>query len=347
MAGQSPRSVSIQAGIAVGLLTLLAVGVALWANNVGGQWWLPPLSGLVVGAVCYMLVYRQLGVYIQDRVRIIYKTIRRFKGSSSNLNLDMNNDIVEQVNRDVMSWAESQIDEITNLRETDTFRKEFIGNLAHELKTPIFNIQGFILTLLEGGMEDPEINRKFLLKAAKNVERMSGLLEDLDVITKMEAGNLDIELVPFDLLDIVRETIESLEPKAKRNNIELRITKGMDGSKVMVLGDAAKLVQVLTNLIVNSINYGTEGGRTEVRYYDAEDSILVEVADTGIGIREEDLPRVFERFYRVDKSRSRHAGGSGLGLAICKHIIETHGQTINVRSTYGEGSTFSFTLEKA
>ena len=284
---------------------------------------------------------------IQDRVRIIYKTIRRFKGSSSNLNLDMSSDIVEQVNQDVMSWAESQIDEITNLRETDTFRKEFIGNLAHELKTPIFNIQGFILTLLEGGIEDPEINRKFLLKAAKNVDRMSGLLEDLDVITKMEAGNLDIELVPFDLLDILRETIESLEPKAKRNNIELRITKGMDGSKVMVLGDAAKLVQVLTNLIVNSINYGNEGGQTVVRYYDAEDSILVEVADTGIGIREEHLPREFERFYRVDKSRSRHAGGSGLGLAICKHIIETHGQTINVRSTYGEGSTFSFTLEKA
>lgn len=347
MAGQSPRSVSIQAGTAVGLLTLFAVGIALRTDNVGDQWWLSPLSGLVVGGVCYMLVYRQVGVYIQERVRIIYKTIRRFKGSSSNLNLDMSSDIVEQVNQDVMAWAESQIDEITNLRETDTFRKEFIGNLAHELKTPIFNIQGFILTLLEGGMEDPEINRKFLLKAAKNVDRMSGLLEDLDVITKMEAGNLDIELVPFDLLDIVRETIESLEPKAKRNNIELRITKGMDGSKVMVLGDAAKIVQVLTNLIVNSINYGNEGGRTVVRYYDAEDSILVEVADTGIGIREEHLPRVFERFYRVDKSRSRHAGGSGLGLAICKHIIETHGQTINVRSTYGEGSTFSFTLEKA
>ena len=347
MAGQSPRSVSIQAGTAVGLLTLFAVGIALRTDNAGDQWWLSPLSGLVVGGVCYMLVYRQVGVYIQERVRIIYKTIRRFKGSSSNLNLDMSSDIVEQVNQDVMAWAESQIDEITNLRETDTFRKEFIGNLAHELKTPIFNIQGFILTLLEGGIEDPEINRKFLLKAAKNVDRMSGLLEDLDVITKMEAGNLDIELVPFDLLDIVRETIESLEPKAKRNNIELRITKGMDGSKVMVLGDAAKIVQVLTNLIVNSINYGNEGGRTVVRYYDAEDSILVEVADTGIGIREEHLPRVFERFYRVDKSRSRHAGGSGLGLAICKHIIETHGQTINVRSTYGEGSTFSFTLEKA
>jgi two-component system phosphate regulon sensor histidine kinase PhoR len=286
-------------------------------------------------------------MYIQDRVRIIYKTIRRLKGSSSQINLDMDNDIVEQVNRDVMSWAESQIDEITHLRETDTFRQEFIGNLAHELKTPIFNIQGFILTLLEGGMEDPEINRKFLLKAAKNVERMSGLLEDLDVITKMEAANLDIELLPFDLLDIIRETIESLEPKAKRNDIVLRLKKGMDGSSVMVKGDAAKIVQVLTNLVVNSINYGKAGGHTEIRYYDAEDSILVEVADTGIGIQEEDLPRVFERFYRVDKSRSRHAGGSGLGLAIVKHIVESHGQTINVRSTFGEGSTFSFTLEKA
>ena len=347
MAGKSPRSVAIESGIAVGLVTMLATGAALWGNGIEGQWWLPPLSGTAVGTVCFVLVYRQLGLYIQERVRIIYKTIRRLKGSTSHINLDMRDDIVEQVNRDVMSWAESQIEEITTLRETDTFRQEFIGNLAHELKTPIFNIQGFILTLLEGGMEDPEINRKFLLKAAKNVERMSGLLEDLDVITKMEAGNLDIELVPFDLLDIIRETMESLEAKAKRNNIQLRLKKGIDGSKIMVKGDAAKLVQVLTNLIVNSINYGEEGGHTEVRYYDADDSVLVEVADTGIGIREADLPRVFERFYRVDKSRSRHAGGSGLGLAIVKHILESHGQTISVRSTYGEGSTFSFTLQKA
>ena len=294
-----------------------------------------------------MLIYRQLGIYIQERVRIIYKTIRRLKGSGSQPQFNLGEDIVEQVNRDVMAWADSQIEEITHLRETDTFRQEFIGNLAHELKTPIFNIQGFILTLLEGGMEDPEINRKFLLKAAKNVERMSGLLEDLDVITKMEAGNLDIEMVPFDLLEIIRETMESLEAKAKRNQIKLVSKGGIDATKVMVLGDAAKIVQVLTNLIVNSINYGKEGGHTEVRYYDADDSVLVEVADTGIGIRESDLPRVFERFYRVDKSRSRHAGGSGLGLAIVKHILESHGQTISVRSTYGEGSTFSFTLQKA
>lgn len=347
MAGKSPRSVAIEAGIAVGLAGMFSTALAMWGNGIQGNWWMPPVAGAGVGLTCFGLVYRQLGIYIQERVRIIYKTIRRLKGTGSQLNLDLRDDIVDQVNRDVMTWAESQIEEITHLRETDTFRKEFIGNLAHELKTPIFNIQGFILTLLEGGMEDPEINRKFLLKAAKNVERMSGLLEDLDVITKMESGTLDIELIPFDLLEIVRETMESLESKAKKNSIQLKLKKGMDGSKIMVLGDSAKLVQVLTNLVVNSINYGVEGGHTEIRYYDADEAVLVEVSDTGIGIRESDLPRVFERFYRVDKSRSRHAGGSGLGLAIVKHILESHGQTISVRSTPGEGSTFSFTLQKA
>ena len=347
MASKSPRAVAIEASLAVGLMSMAAVGGAMWISNVREGWWIPVVSGGVVGGVTFVLIYRQLGIYIQERVRIIYKTIRRLKGSGSQPHFNLGEDIVEQVNRDVMAWADSQIEEITHLRETDTFRQEFIGNLAHELKTPIFNIQGFILTLLEGGMEDPEINRKFLLKAAKNVERMSGLLEDLDVITKMEAGNLDIEMVPFDLLEIIRETMESLEAKAKRNQIELVSKGGIDATKVMVLGDAAKIVQVLTNLIVNSINYGKEGGKTQIRYFDADEAILVEVADTGIGISETDLPRVFERFYRVDKSRSRHAGGSGLGLAIVKHILEAHDQSISVRSTVGEGSTFSFTLQKA
>ena len=347
MAGKSPRSVAIQAGIAVGLLSMGGTGLVLWVSGVTHGWWMPPTLGAVVGAVGYLIVYRQFGLYIQERVRIIYKTIRRFKGSTGQTHLDMGEDIVEQVNRDVMAWADSQIEEISHLRQTDTFRKEFIGNLAHELKTPIFNIQGFILTLLEGGMEDPEINRKFLLKAAKNVERMSGLLEDLDVITRMETATLDIEMVKFDLLEILRETIEGLEPKAKRNNVKLKLKKGMDGTRVMVLGDAAKIVQVLTNLIVNSINYGKQGGHTEIRYFDADEAVLIEVADNGIGIKESDLPRVFERFYRVDKSRSRHAGGSGLGLAIVKHILEAHDQSISVRSTVGEGSTFSFTLQKA
>ena len=347
MAGMTPRAVAVQAAVTAGLTSLAATALATQFASGKVHLAMSLASGAVVGAVCFLLVYRQLGLYIQDRVRIIYKTIRRLKGSTSHAHLDMGQDIVEQVNRDVMAWADSQIEEITTLREADTFRKEFIGNLAHELKTPIFNIQGFILTLLEGGLNDPEINRKFLLKAAKNVDRMAGLLEDLDVMTKMESGTLDIELVPFDLLEIIRETMESLEPKARRSKIDLRLKKGFDSSQIMVKGDSAKIVQVLTNLIVNSINYGSEEGHTEIRYYDADDAILVEVADNGIGISESHLARVFERFYRVDKSRSRHAGGSGLGLAIVKHILESHGQTISVRSTEGEGSTFSFTLEKA
>ena len=343
MAGMTPRALAVQVALMAGAASIAATAVASDQTHLH----LKLVFGCLVGIVSFFLVYRQIGLYIEDRVRVIYKTIRRLKGSTSHVHLDMGRDIVEQVNQDVMTWADSQIEEITALREADTFRKEFIGNLAHELKTPIFNIQGFILTLLEGGLNDPEINRKFLLKAAKNVDRMTRLLEDLDVITKMESGTLDIELVPFDLLETVRETMESIEPKAKRSEIDLRLKKGFEASQIMVKGDSAKIVQVLTNLIVNSINYGSEKGRTEIRYYDADDAILVEVADNGIGINESHLARVFERFYRVDKSRSRHAGGSGLGLAIVKHILESHGQTISVRSTEGEGSTFSFTLEKA
>lgn len=343
MAGMTPRALAVQVALMAGATSIAATAVASDQTHLH----LKLVFGCLVGIVSFFLVYRQIGLYIEDRVRVIYKTIRRLKGSTSHVHLDMGRDIVEQVNQDVMTWADSQIEEITALREADTFRKEFIGNLAHELKTPIFNIQGFILTLLEGGLNDPEINRKFLLKAAKNVDRMTRLLEDLDVITKMESGTLDIELVPFDLLETVRETMESIEPKAKRSEIDLRLKKGFEASQIMVKGDSAKIVQVLTNLIVNSINYGSEKGRTEIRYYDADDAILVEVADNGIGINESHLARVFERFYRVDKSRSRHAGGSGLGLAIVKHILESHGQTISVRSTEGEGSTFSFTLEKA
>jgi len=343
MAGMTPRALAVQVALIAGAASIAETAVASDQTHLH----LKLVFGCLVGIVSFFLVYRQIGLYIEDRVRVIYKTIRRLKGSTSHVHLDMGRDIVEQVNQDVMTWADSQIEEITALREADTFRKEFIGNLAHELKTPIFNIQGFVLTLLEGGLNDPEINRKFLLKAAKNVDRMTRLLEDLDVITKMESGTLDIELVPFDLLETVRETMESLEPKARRSEIDLRLKKGFDASQIMVKGDSAKIVQVLTNLIVNSINYGSEEGHTEIRYYDADDAILVEVADNGIGISESHLARVFERFYRVDKSRSRHAGGSGLGLAIVKHILESHGQTISVRSTEGEGSTFSFTLEKA
>ena len=230
MAGMTPRALAVQVALMAGATSIAATAVASDQTHLH----LKLVFGCLVGIVSFFLVYRQIGLYIEDRVRVIYKTIRRLKGSTSHVHLDMGRDIVEQVNQDVMTWADSQIEEITALREADTFRKEFIGNLAHELKTPIFNIQGFILTLLEGGLNDPEINRKFLLKAAKNVDRMTRLLEDLDVITKMESGTLDIELVPFDLLETVRETMESIEPKAKRSEIDLRLKKGFEASQITV-----------------------------------------------------------------------------------------------------------------
>ena len=258
----------------------------------------------------------------------------------------MNEDVMQKVQNDVMDWATERIEEISQLKEQDSFRKDFIGNLAHELKTPIFNIQGYILTLLEGALEDPDHNRKFLMKAAKNVDRMATLVEDLDIVTKIEGGSLELDMEEFNLGDLVRDILEELEPRAKRNNIDMEFLEE-NRAPFMVIGDAPKVGQVLTNLISNSLRYGKEDGTTQVRFFDMEEQILVEVADDGIGMTEEHLPRIFERFYRVDKSRSRNAGGTGLGLSIVKHIIEAHGQSISVRSTQGKGSTFSFTLAKA
>ena len=235
--------------------------------------------------------------------------------------------------------------EIRSLREQDSFRRDYIGNLSHELKTPVFNIQGYILTLLEGALEDPRHNRIFLEKAARSVDRMTVLLEDLDGITRIESGNLELYREDFDLNKLAREVIESLEHTAKKSNIKLVINSSKDGV-IPVNADRSRVEQILTNLVVNSIKYGKEGGTTKVRFYDMDTDFLVEVADDGIGMTTEHLPRVFERFYRVDKSRSRHHGGTGLGLAIVKHLVEAHGQTINVRSTEGVGSTFSFTMQK-
>ena len=273
----------------------------------------------------------------------ISETISKVKGGGD-LTINMDEDVVELANQDVMEWAEGQIEEINLLRETDSFRKDFIGNLAHELKTPLFNIQGFILSLLEGGIDDPEINRKFLSKAEKNIDRMTSLLEDLDSISKIESGAMNIEMETVDIVELSSEIAENLDRKAKDANVQFKIR---EEEEFNVLCDPNKIGQVLSNLLVNSINYGVENGKTVVRFYDMGDNILIEVADDGIGIDEEDLLRIYERFYRVDKSRSRHAGGSGLGLSIVKHIVEAHGGNLHVRSTLGTGTTFSFTLQKA
>ena len=296
----------------------------------------------------YFLIYFMIEKFLYGKIKLIYKNITSMKAQKNNdVKINMGEDVLGAVSEEVKNWADNKGEEIQALKEQEIFRKQFIGNLAHELKTPVFSIQGYILTLLEGGLEDPKVNREFLLRASKGVDRMTHIIEDLDVIIKMESGRIPMKLKKSNIVETVKDCIESLERKAKKQKVKIKL-KENEEKVINVLIDNAKIGQVISNLLINAINYSKEeGGNVEIRFYDMNENILVEVADDGLGMAEEHLPRLFERFYRVDKSRSRNQGGTGLGLAIVKHIIEGHGQTINVRSTEGIGSTFSFTLKKA
>lgn len=304
------------------------------------------LFSLGIASLTYLVFYFLLRYFFTEKLKILYRSIRtgKFQNTASNP-VKMNEDIIEQAEIETKKWADESFSEISKLKEQEKFRREFLGNLAHELKTPVFSIQGYILTLLDGGLEDEAVNRTFLERASKATDRMTAILEDLDQLSKMEVNEIQLDLSRFDLTELVKEVFEELEMRAKKKKIRLRFSKDYD--PVFVRADRAKIAQVLTNLISNSIYYGNEKGETSVRFYILDDIITVEVSDNGPGIEASEIPRIFERFYRVEKSRDRNKGGSGLGLAIAKKIIETHGQTINVRSTIGVGSTFTFSLDKA
>lgn len=285
--------------------------------------------------------------FIYRKIKLIYRTIHRIKlGKGENKEFNFNTDVLSQVKADVEDWDKFNQAEIQRLMGQENYRREFVGNVSHELKTPIFNIQGYLLTLLEGAVNEPEINIKYLEKAVKSVDRMIALIDDLDEITKMESETIKMNLKKVNIVDLVNEVIGSLEMRAKEENITLTVVNPSN-KPIWVMADPDRINQVLVNLVMNSIRYGSENGETLIKFFDMHDNILVEVADNGIGIAEEHLPRLFERFYRTDKGRARLSGGTGLGLAIVKHIIEAHNQTINVRSTLDVGSTFSFTLKKA
>ncbi|MFW6351222.1 MAG: sensor histidine kinase [Bacteroidota bacterium] len=290
-----------------------------------------------------------LDKFIYEKIRLIYKTIHELKSSKKpgKISLFNRNDIIEQANLEVQEWAENKAREVADLKKLEAYRREFLGNVSHELKTPIFNIQGYVLTLLDGGINDPQINRKYLERTEQSIERMINIINDLEVISRFEAGELKLEYENFDLVALASNVIDFSEIKAEKKNIRIYFAKGHE-SPLMVYADKKRIEQVLTNLILNSIKYGTENGRTKISFFDMDENILVEVTDSGLGIPREELPRIFERFYRGDRSRTRKTGegGSGLGLAIVKHIIEAHQQTINVRSMPGVGSTFAFTLRK-
>lgn len=306
------------------------------------------LSAVVSFVLCYLIVRYFIARYLIKKVRLIYNIIQKSKfGKSSEVKPAkslLTGNIWQSVESDVAKWADLTESEIENLKELEQYRKDFVGNISHELKTPIFSIQGYIHTLLEGGLEDNTVNKHFLNRAASNVERLITIVDDLEAISKLESGKDNLDYENFELRKLIAEVITDMEVQAHQNGIKLQYNE--KNATVIVRGDREKYRQVFNNLIFNSIKYGKIGGKTFIDVLDYDQYILVEVTDDGLGIEEKHLNHLFDRFYRVDKSRSRDIGGSGLGLSIVKHIVEAHNQTVNVRSTLGKGSTFGFTMEK-
>ena len=344
----TPRQIAFYA-------SLWSVGIAAVVMIISALLFLPPweykflwifLIALLFFVCSYTIFLLLLKKYIYRKVKLIYKTIHEKKLSSQEKKdvVDVDSNIIAEVEKQVEEWAEEKEQEVAQYKEWAEYRRRFVGDISHELKTPIFNIQGYLDSVLEGGYENEKIFIPFLNKASKNVTRLQTIVEDLESIAKLESGEI-IEIRRFDIRRLTEEVFDELEMKANRRNISLLFKDGAERN-FLVQADEEKVRQVLTNLINNSIKYGIEGGRTKVGFYEMGPNILIEVADNGIGIPEKHLKHVFDRFYRVDKHRSRTAGGSGLGLSIVKHILEGHQQTINVRSTEGMGSTFGFTLEK-
>ena len=298
--------------------------------------------------IAYLVLLRGLDHYIYRKIKLIYKTIHRQKVNTEikQSGVDLDTDVIDEVEKEVEEWADSRQQEIEQFERFAEYRRRYVGDISHELKTPIFNIQGYLHTLMEGGYDDRTISMKFLQKASKNVDRLQTIVEDLGAISRLESGELILDHDDFYLSELVQEVFDDMEMKAQEAGVALGFKPGAEGH-FAVRADRESIRQVLLNLVTNSIKYGNPGGFTRVGFYDMESYILCEVADNGIGIPEKHLPHVFDRFYRVDKSRSRQKGGSGLGLAIVKHIMEAHSQTINVRSTPGLGSTFGITLAKA
>ena len=297
----------------------------------------------VLSLTSLKILYSQ---YIFGNLNKIYREIIKLKNPNEPIRSfqESGTDITSEIQNVLVGWSKESKQEIDNLKQLEIYRREFLSNVSHELKTPIFSAQGYIHTLIDGGIDDVDINVLYLNKAAKSIDRLVSMVDDLESISKLEAGELIVEIRTFDLTDLIHDAIDSLEIQSKEKKINLSI---VEESKrpIYVNGDRDLVRQVIVNLLVNSIKYGVQGGETIISYADGGDKIIVDLADNGIGIEKVHLARLFERFYRVDKSRSREQGGTGLGLAIVKHIIEAHHQYISVQSDIGKGTTFSFSLQ--
>lgn len=306
--------------------------------------WHTLILSLVTFLIGYYIIYYLLERFIYRKIKIIYKSIRATNKAYAERTEA--SDPITNVSKDVSEWAKERNEEIKQLKQEESFRREFVGNVSHELKTPIFQIQGYIHTLLEGALSDPKVNYKFLDRAAKSADRLVELVDDLTSINRIESGELEMDFTKFDLRSLVEEVFDEVDFMCKETGITCLFKQSAD-VEFKVKADRIKIKQVLVNLVVNAIKYGEPNGKVWCGLYDMDKTVLVEISDNGEGIPKESLSHVFERFYRVEKSRTRDAGGSGLGLSIVKHIIEAHGHTITVKSELGVGTTFGFSLTKA
>lgn len=330
------------------ILTVIVFLIGIFTLKTNSFFLFLTISLSVFFLITYFLIQFLLNRFISDKIKPIYKIIDYIPQEGAAAKLKTKRGFVEiaEVEHDVEEWAHDQSQEIERLKDLERYRKDFVGNVSHELKTPIFNIQGYILTLLEGGLEDPKINKLYLTRSEKSIDRMISIVEDLESITKLETGELKPHYTTFNLIKITEEVFDMENLLSNERKIKLKFANKPD-KPIMVTADKKRIIEVLSNLVTNGIKYGKRKGTVKIGFYDFDEKIMIEVSDNGIGIDKNNLPRIFERFYRVDKSRSREQGGTGLGLSIVKHIIEAHNQTINVQSVIEEGTTFTFTLEKA
>ncbi|MCU0387768.1 MAG: cell wall metabolism sensor histidine kinase WalK [Chitinophagaceae bacterium] len=328
---------------------ILTIPVSAGVFILRQEWWIVVVCSVLFAAMSYALILSTLQKFIYRKIKLIYKFIYQTKASrreETYYKYILPQKSIDEVREDVEKWAEQRQGEIEMLKANEAFRKEFLQNLAHELKTPIFAIQGYVDTLLEGASENPEIRQRFLSKADRNIDRLVNLVNDLDEISKLESGELPLYKENFIIHEVIRDVFESLSIKSQAKKIKCSFKKGTEQSE-WVFADKEKIRQVLINLVDNAIKYSNENGNIVASVYNTDGKrVLVEISDDGIGISEEHIGRIFERFYRTDLARSRKVGGSGLGLSICKHIIEAHSQTIHVRSKIDIGTTIGFTLDR-
>jgi two-component system phosphate regulon sensor histidine kinase PhoR len=344
MKSTSPKTILFS--IAVMLAVIVSAGILAYTHMLGEIQLKLAMAGFVISFITSLVLLFFNNLLVIKKINQLFMVVKNYRSPVDQAAPKVNytDNEISNLNQEIIAWADDRKNEIERLHKLEIYRKEFLGNVSHELKTPIFNIQGYVLTLLDGGLEDENINRDYLIRAEKSIDRMITIIDDLEAISQLETGELQIEPERFDIVALAKDVAEAQEMKATAKGIILTLPE--DVNPIYVFADRFRIRQVIVNLIVNSVKYGKEYGETKIRFYDIGDNIMIEIADNGIGIAEEHLPRLFERFYRVDKSRSREQGGTGLGLAIVKHIIEAHSQTINAMSTEGAGTVFSFTLKK-